>query len=172
MMTSDPLNESNQPFSLVEKEVFRNVIGHFASGVSIITVTNGGVDFGLTASAVSSLSLEPPMLLVCVNKSAGTCHAISAAKTFTVNILREEQKDLALKFARANTHKFDGVIFSRGELGNPLLHNTLAQIECQVVEEVTGGTHLVFLAEVVKAHAVEGKPLVYFRGKFGQFEQE
>ncbi|CRK84978.1 flavin reductase domain-containing protein [Neobacillus massiliamazoniensis] len=172
MMNSDHLKENNQPFPLVEKEMFRNVIGHFASGVSIITVTNNGVDFGLTASAVSSLSLEPPMLLVCVNQSAGTCHAISAVKTFTVNILKEEQKDLALKFARSNTDKFDGVPFSRGELGNPLLKNTLAQIECQVVEEVTGGTHSVFLAEVLKAHASEGNPLVYYRGKFGQFKQE
>ncbi|MBI0576908.1 flavin reductase family protein [Neobacillus cucumis] len=161
--------KENELLPLVDKERFRNVIGHFASGVSIITVNHNGVDFGITASAVSSLSLEPPMLLVCVNKSTGTCHAISDEGSFTVNILVENQKELALKFARANTDKFNGVSFNYGELENPILTNTLAQLECRVVEEVTGGTHSVFLAEVVKAHAEEGEPLVYFRGKFGQF---
>ncbi|MED1471013.1 flavin reductase family protein [Bacillus salipaludis] len=161
--------KGNKILPLVDKEKFRNVIGHFASGVSIITANQNGVDFGITASAVSSLSLEPPMLLICVNKSTGTCHAISDEGSFTVNILSENQKELALQFARANTDKFKGVSFNYGELGNPILINTLAQLECRVVEEVTGGTHSVFLAEVVKAHAEEGEPLVYFRGKFGQF---
>ncbi|MDQ6597227.1 flavin reductase [Bacillus salipaludis] len=161
--------KGNELLPLEDKERFRNVIGHFASGVSIITVNHNGVDFGITASAVSSLALEPPMLLVCVNKSTGTCHAISDEGSFTVNILAENQKELALKFARANTDKFNGVSFNYGELENPILTNTLAQLECMVVEEVTGGTHSVFLAEVLKAHAEEGEPLVYFRGKFGQF---
>ncbi|WP_257350970.1 flavin reductase family protein [Pseudalkalibacillus decolorationis] len=167
-MNTNTLKETKP---LVDPEVFRNVIGHFASGVSIITVRNNDVDFGITASAVSSVSLEPPMLLVCVNKSTGTCHAISEAGTFTVNILSENQKELGLQFARANTDKFSGVDLSYGELGNALLNNTLAQIECRVVEEVKGGTHSVFLAEVSKAHAATGDPLVYFNGKFGQFKE-
>ena len=110
------------------------------------------------------------MLLVCVNKSTGTCHAISAAESFTVNIVKETQKELALRFARANTDKFDGVDFSYGELGNPLLGHTLATLECRVVEEVAGGTHSVFFGEVQKANAADGNPLVYYRGKFGKFE--
>ncbi|MED3562520.1 flavin reductase family protein [Bacillus xiapuensis] len=163
--------KGNELLPLVEKEKFRHVIGHFASGVSIITVNHQEVDFGITASAVSSLSLEPPMLLVCVNKSTGTCHAITEEGSFTVNILAENQEELALQFARANTDKFNSVSFNYGKLGNPVLENTLAQLECRVVEEVAGGTHSVFLAEVVKAHSVEGDPLVYFRGKFGQFSE-
>ena len=111
------------------------------------------------------------MLLVCVNKSTGTCHAISAAESFTVNIVNDTQKELALRFARANTDKFDGVDFSYGELGNPVLGQTLATLECRVVEEVTGGTHSVFLGEVQKANAADGDPLVYYRGKFGKFEK-
>ncbi len=161
--------KGNEFISLVEKEHFRNVIGHFASGVSIITVNHKGIDYGITASAVSSLSLEPPMLLICVNQSTGTCHAISGEKSFAVNILTKSQKELGLQFARANTDKFSGVDFKYGELGNPILENTLAQLECRVVEEVTGGTHSVFLAEVVKANTTVGDPLVYYRGKFGQF---
>lgn len=161
--------ENKELLPLVEQNQFKHVIGHFASGVSIITVRNNGVDFGITASAVSSVSVEPPMLLVCVNKSTGTCHAISAAESFTVNIMNETQKDLALKFARPNTDKFKNVHFSYGKLGNPVLEGTLAQLECRVVEEVTGGTHSVFLAEVQNAQAANADPLVYYRGKFGQF---
>jgi flavin reductase (DIM6/NTAB) family NADH-FMN oxidoreductase RutF len=157
--------------SLVDQQQFKQVIGHFASCVSIITVSINGVDFGITASAVCSVSVDPPMLLVCVNKSTGTCHAISAAESFTVNIVNETQKELALRFARANTEKFDGVDFSYGELGNPVLGQTLATLECRVVEEVTGGTHSVFLGEVQKANAADGDPLVYYRGKFGKFEE-
>lgn len=156
---------------LVDQQQFKQVIGHFSSGVSIITVSNNGVDFGITASAVCSVSVDPPMLLVCVNKSTGTCHAISAAESFTVNIVNETQKELALRFARANTDKFDGVDFSYGELGNPVLGQTLATLECRVVEEVTGGTHSVFLGEVQMANAADGDPLVYYRGKFGKFEE-
>ncbi|WP_408008570.1 flavin reductase family protein [Pseudalkalibacillus sp. A8] len=164
-------NMSKEKNSLVDSEVFRNVIGHFASGVSIITVRNKDVNFGITASAVSSVSLDPPMLLVCVNKSTGTCHAISETETFTVNILSEQQKELGLQFARANTDKFSGVNFTYGELGNPELNQALATIECRVVEEVTGGTHSVFLAEVQDARASDGDPLVYYRGKFGYFTE-
>ncbi|WP_066062286.1 flavin reductase family protein [Neobacillus soli] len=164
------VSEENKEFSpLVEQNQFKHVIGHFASGVSIITVRNNEVDFGITASAVSSVSVEPPILLVCVNKSTGTCHAISAVKSFTVNIMNDNQKELALRFARANTDKFKDVNFSYGELGNPVLGSILAHLECRVVEEVTGGTHSVFLAKVQNAYAADGEPLVYYRGKFGQF---
>ncbi|MGG0791862.1 MULTISPECIES: flavin reductase family protein [unclassified Bacillus (in: firmicutes)] len=164
-------SRDNQSLQLVSPESFRNVISHFTSGVSIITVRESEIDYGITASAVSSVSLEPPMLLVCANKNTGTCHAISKEGSFTVNILAENQGELAMQFARSNTEKFKGVEMSYGELGNPVLNNTLAQIECRVVEEVTGGTHSVFLAEVQKAHALIGDPLVYFKGEFGSFKK-
>ncbi|NHC41513.1 flavin reductase family protein [Bacillus sp. MM2020_1] len=163
--------ENQDLVPLVSQEQFKQVIGHFASGVSIITVRNNGVDFGITASAVCSVSVDPPMLLVCINKNTGTCHAISAAESFTVNIVNDTQKELALRFARANTDKFAGVDFSYGELGNPVLSQTLATLECRVVEEVAGGTHSVFLSEVLKANGADGDPLVYYRGKFGKFEE-
>lgn len=160
-----------QSSQLVHHEVFRNVISHFTSGVSIITVRENEIDYGITASAVCSVSLEPPMLLVCANKNTGTRHAISKAGSFTVNILGENQGELALQFARSNTEKFKDVEKIYGDLGNPVLNNSLAQLECRVVEEVMGGTHSVFLAQVQNAHASEGDPLVYFKGKFGEFKQ-
>ena len=153
---------------LVEREVFRDVIGHFASGVTVITTRCEEVNYGLTASAVSSLSLEPPMVLVCINKRTGTPAIISKAKVFAINILREGQEAIARQFATPHPDKFRGIPLTLGELGVPLLSNMLATIECRVVGEVTGGTHAVFLAEVQAAHAEEGMPLAYYRGRMGQ----
>lgn len=156
---------------LVDRDLFRDVIGHFTSGVTVLTTRHQGINFGLTASAVTSLSLEPPMLLVCINQKSGTCHAISNSKVFAVNILHENQGDLAMRFARPNTDKFKDLDIAYGQLGEPLLHDVLAYLECRVVEEVTGGTHSVLLAEVQNAHASSGTPLAYFRGKFGHFQE-
>lgn len=156
----------------VERDAFRQIVGHFTSGVTIITAREAGTNMGITASAFSSVSLEPPMVLVCVNKSTGTCHAISRTKVFGVNILQEHQGDLARKFAQPQTDKYRDTDFTVGELGVPLLQDVLAHLECRVVEEITGGTHSVFLAEVQMAEAYAHTPLVYYRGKFGSFQQK
>ncbi len=154
---------------LVDREVFRNVISHFASGVTVITTRSEGVNYGLTASAVSSLSLDPPMVLVCLNTRTGTQTVIANTKVFAINILREDQQGIARQFATPHPDKFRDIPLTVGVLGVPLLSNMLATIECRVVGEVTGGTHAVFLAEVQEAHAQEGMPLAYYRGQMGQF---
>ena len=154
---------------LVDRERFRSVMGHFASGVTIITTRHEGIDYGLTASAVCSLSLDPPMLLICVNKTSNTQKAIAQSQVFAVNILRENQGEVARQFARSHPDKFAGMSVSYGELGVPLLGGMLATIECRVTEIVSGGTHSIFLAEVEAAQAAEGMPLTYFRGKMGRF---
>ena len=153
-------------------EEFRDVIGHFASGVTVITAMHDGERRGTTASAVSSLSLEPPMVLICLNKTSSTAHAIAAAHRFAVNILGEDQAEEAMRFAKraATGDKFAGIAVNTGERGEPLLANALATLECRVAEQVTGGTHLVFLAEVGRASARTGSPLAYFRGQFGRLE--
>jgi flavin reductase (DIM6/NTAB) family NADH-FMN oxidoreductase RutF/DNA-binding GntR family transcriptional regulator len=154
----------------VDDKVFRDVIGHFTSGVTVITTRFEETDYGVTASAVTSLSVNPPMLLVCINQNTGTRHAIAANKVFGVNILHEDQGDIAIQFARPSPNKFKGVDYSYGKLGEPILNDLLAHLECRVVQEVTGGTHSVFLAEVVHASAEERNPLTYYRGSFGKFE--
>ena len=164
------VNRVNIPVDkgLVEREVFRDVIGHFATGVTVITTRYEEVNYGLTASAVSSLSLDPPMVLVCINKRTGTQTVISKAKVFAVNILREDQQAMARQFATPHPDKFRDIPLVFGELGVPLLSTVLASLECRVVGEVTGGTHAVFLAEVQAAHAEEGMPLAYYRGRMGK----
>lgn len=149
---------------------FREVISHFASGVTVITAVRDGVPYGTTASAVTSLSLEPPMLLICMNKQSATGRAVAAAGCFGVNILGANQVDLAERFARKGGHKFDGVPVTPGKWGEPLFEEALATLECRVAEETSGGTHYVFLAEVVSGAARGGAPLAYFRGEFGRLE--
>jgi flavin reductase (DIM6/NTAB) family NADH-FMN oxidoreductase RutF/DNA-binding GntR family transcriptional regulator len=154
------------------KETFRHVIGHFASGVTVITTRHGDEDFGATASAMSSLSLEPPMLLVCLNTRSSTQEAIHASGRLGVNILDENQGVVAERFASRGANKFAEINVERGEGGVPLLADALAYCECQVAESVVAGTHRVFLSNVIRAVAREGSPLTYFRGKFGRFEVE
>jgi flavin reductase (DIM6/NTAB) family NADH-FMN oxidoreductase RutF/DNA-binding GntR family transcriptional regulator len=157
---------------MTDKETFRHVIGHFASGVTVLTTRDGDDDFGATASAVSSLSLEPPMLLVCLNIRSSTQQAIHTSRRFGVNILDEDQGIVAERFASPHGRKFEGLNVERGEGGVPLLVDSLAYCECRVREDVLAGTHRVFLGDVTRAVAREGSPLTYFRGKFGRFEVE
>jgi 4-nitrophenol 2-monooxygenase / 4-nitrocatechol 4-monooxygenase, reductase component len=156
--------------TVLADEVFRDVIGRFASGVTVITTTAGDRDHGTTASAVSSLSMDPPMLLICLNKTSDTQAAILESGVFGVNILAEDQGQVAYQFAKKGQDKFAGVGIQRGRTGIPLVENALAHLECEVDETVTGGTHTVFLGRVKEATGKEGAPLTYFRGRFGRLE--
>ncbi|MGH3341472.1 MAG: flavin reductase [Carbonactinosporaceae bacterium] len=155
---------------IVDREMFRHVIGHFPSGVTVVTTAEGGRRHGMTASAVTSLSLDPPMVLACLNTRTRTQEAVSRTGHFGINILGEDHGLVADRFAAPHRDKFDHLEVSEGPLGSPLLHDALARLECRVTKEVPGGSHRVFFAEVVHAEAVEGRPLAYFRGGFGRFE--
>ena len=149
---------------------FREVISHFASGVTVVTALHDGRPYGTTASAVTSLSLEPPMLLICMNRQSETGRAVAAAGHFAVNILGADQIELAKHFARKGSDKFEGVPVSDGRWGEPLFDEALATLECQVAEQTAVATHYVFMAEVVSGAARAGTPLAYFRGQFGRLE--
>jgi flavin reductase (DIM6/NTAB) family NADH-FMN oxidoreductase RutF/DNA-binding GntR family transcriptional regulator len=153
----------------LDPEEYRDVIGYFASGVTVITTCHDDRDYGTTASAVTSLSLEPPMLLACLNRTSETGHAVEAVGRFAVNILSDSQGALAARFAGKGPDKFAGVDRARGAGGLPLLTESLARLECDVVERASGGTHVIFVAEVTAASASRGTPLAYFRGGFGRF---
>jgi flavin reductase (DIM6/NTAB) family NADH-FMN oxidoreductase RutF/DNA-binding GntR family transcriptional regulator len=154
---------------VADQQVFRDVIGRFTSGVTVITTAVDGVRFGTTASAFSSLSMEPPMVLVCLNKTSETQAAVLKAGAFAVNILAEGQQELAYRFARKGD-KWGDLVHDTGYRDVPVLHGTLAHLECEVGETVTGGTHTVFLAHVVVAAGHDGTPLTYYRGRFGRLE--
>ncbi len=152
--------------SAFDQEVFRDVIGHFPSGVTIVTARDGVSDYGVTVSAVASLSMEPPMLLACLNQISRTKAVIERTGSFAVNVLTEQQEELAARFATNADDKFDGLDLRYGTLGAPLLPDALAHVECRVVDTAVGGTHTVFLAEVERAERFEGAPLAHFRGRY------
>ncbi|MFF0371671.1 flavin reductase [Micromonospora sp. NPDC005087] len=154
----------------VDAANFRHVVGHLASGVTVVTTEADGKRHGMTASSVTSLSLDPPMMLACINNAVPTAQAVSMSRRYVVNVLGEDQGELAKQFAIASSDKFRGVALRIGAFGLPLLSDALAHIECEVVESVVGGTHTIFLGRVVSATAGQGQPLTYFRGGFGRFE--
>jgi 4-nitrophenol 2-monooxygenase / 4-nitrocatechol 4-monooxygenase, reductase component len=150
--------------------VFREVISNFMSGVVIVTARHQDSIQGMTVSAISSLSLDPPMLVICLNRKARTQDLVHQAGAFAVNILGEEQGHLADRFASKHDDRFAGVGHHPGLTGAPVLDGVLGVVECRVDEAVTGGSHRVFLGRVVHAEAGEGTPLAYYQGKFGRFE--
>lgn len=145
------------------------MIGHFASGVAVITTIADGVAFGTTASAVTSLSLEPPMVVVCMNRDSETGAAAARSGYFAINVLGEDQHHLARHFAGKGDDKFAEIERRTGPHGLPLLDDAIAHLECRTTQRVPGGTHVVFLAEIESAEARGGAPLTYFRGRFGRF---
>jgi 4-nitrophenol 2-monooxygenase / 4-nitrocatechol 4-monooxygenase, reductase component len=149
---------------------FRHVIGRFMSGVVVITAAHQGERRGMTVSAVASLSLDPPMIVTCLNAASSTQEVVRRAGAFAVNVLAEDQEHLAGLFARPGADPFLDLPCEPGITGAPILAGTLAVLECQIVQEVRGGSHRVLLANVVRASAGEGSPLAYFRGRFGRIE--
>lgn len=154
----------------LDVDVFRDVIGHFMTGVTVITAADGGKDYGMSVSAVASVSLDPPMLLACLNERSPTQAAVARSSAFCVNVLAEGQDELARHFARPSSEKFASLDVRRCRTGAPLLADALAWLECRVDHSVRGGTHRVFMARVIHAESREGTPLAYFRGTFGRVE--
>jgi flavin reductase (DIM6/NTAB) family NADH-FMN oxidoreductase RutF len=151
----------------IEKNQLRQVMGHFATGVTIITTFNkDGQMHGLTANAFTSVSLEPPLLLISVDKKAESWPAFEESKVFTVNILADEQEALSRKFAVSGGNKFEGVAYRRGANGAAILDGTLAHIECTLYAAYEGGDHSIYLGEIQEAEVREGKPLVFYRGGY------
>jgi flavin reductase (DIM6/NTAB) family NADH-FMN oxidoreductase RutF len=135
--------------------------------VTVITTLSDGRPAGMTASAVASVSLDPILLLACINTALPTHRAVDAAGRFVVNVLGEGQEALAVRFARPAVDKFEGVRLRRGHV-LPVLEEAIAHFTCEVTERLPGGDHTIFIGQVRECGAVPGKrPLVYFRSSFG-----
>jgi flavin reductase (DIM6/NTAB) family NADH-FMN oxidoreductase RutF len=146
---------------------FREAISHFATGVTVITTLYEGKPAGMTASAVASLSLDPILLLVCINNRLPTHEAIESSRRFVVNVLGESDQELALQFARRSEDKFAGVAL-KSDHDLPVLEAAIAHFVCDVHERFPGGDHSIFTGLVRACEAKPGKrPLLYFRSKFG-----
>ena len=147
----------------------RRLMGTFCTGVTIITTRDdAGRPFGLTANAVTSLSLTPPLLLVCVDRKAESHAHFFTSKVFVVNVLSEEQEALSRRFAVSGGEKFTDVPCRPGRLGALVLDGTLAYLECRIVETHEGGDHVIHLGEVDHAEVRDGRPLLFVQGKYAR----
>ena len=157
--------------TVINADDFRRACGLWATGVSIVTSVDGqGKPFGLTMNAVTSLSLDPPMFLVCVDKGSDTLKAILDSGVFCVNVLAQGQQALSDRFAKKGDDKFSGIEHEAGSTGAPVLAGTLLAIECTVKAVLPGGDHEIFCGEVeqVRAdHAESAEPLLYYGGQYG-----
>ena len=166
----DDLEESGaQTFDVAH---LRQVMGHFATGVVIITAMDGNDPAGFTAQTFQSLSLDPPLVLFCAGKTSSTWPRIQKAGTFCVNILAADQEAMCRNFAASGTDKFRGVGWVPApRTGAPLLRDVLAWIEGKIIAEHDGGDHVVVIGRVLDLHVEhEGRPLLFYRGGFGRFE--
>jgi flavin reductase (DIM6/NTAB) family NADH-FMN oxidoreductase RutF len=153
----------------VSNEEFRGVLGRFASGVSVVTSKcKDGELRGITVSAFSSLSLNPPLILVCIDNRSSLVEHLGEGCSFAVNILGEDQETLSRRFASKEPNRFEGVGYKEGVSGSPLLDHALATLECKVVDNYAGGDHTIVVGEVEAAALTDNKPLLYFRGGYAK----
>ncbi len=155
----------------VTPEEFRSALGHFASSVTVVTARCEDEKLrGITVSAFSSLSLDPPLILICIDTRASLHEYLKEGCYFAVNILAEDQELVSRRFASKDPERFNGVGYKEGIERTPLLDGALANIECRVTSAYPGGDHTIFVGEVVSTHIIEHKPLLYFRGGYRQLE--
>lgn len=156
----------------LDPDAFRAVLGRFATGVTVVTATDAqGVDHGMTVSAFSSLSLNPPRVLICIEHSASMHALLLETPHFAVNILSDAQEKMARRFAATGAQRFTGVGFTRGDRNLPILNDVLAYVECRRVAVHEGGDHSIIVGETETAIVRDGKPLLYYRGGFAQLER-
>lgn len=151
---------------------FRQIMGHFCTGVTIVTATDGDEPVGLTAQSFTSLSLDPPLILFCPGLSSSTWPRIKAAGSFCVNILGEQQEAVCRAFAVSGADKFSDVSWTPSDVtGAPVLDDVLAWVDCTLEAEHDGGDHIIVVGRVVDLSLEqEGKPLLFYRGGFGTFD--
>lgn len=151
-----------------DRRAFRNALGCFATGVTVVTtVTDAGEPVGLTANSFSSVSLDPPLVLFCLDRASHNIGAFRAAGRFAVNVLGEDQRDLSVRFSTTIGDRWDGVVWERWETGAPVLNGCLAALDCETEAIHEGGDHVIIVGRVQRlAATTDGKPLLYFRGNY------
>jgi flavin reductase (DIM6/NTAB) family NADH-FMN oxidoreductase RutF len=150
---------------------FKLAMSHFTSGVTVVTTAHQGTLYGMTVASFASLSLDPPLVLVCVEKSVKTHDAIAGAQKFAVSILGEDQAALSNRFASRSDEKFVGLTVDEGELGIPLIPGALCTLECTLYNQLPGGDHTIYVGEVLHARVADGTPLVYWRSGYRKLSE-
>mgnify|MGYP000149048298 FL=1 len=158
----------------IEAATFRAAMARFPGAVTIVTTGHGDSRRGITATAVCSVTADPPSLLVCLNQKTGTCAAVADHGRFTVNLLPGEDSPLAMTFAGATgasgIDKFQTGDWQDDSLGQPRLSTAIASFACEVTEAVQAGTHTLFIGRVIEVTTAEGAPLLYEQSRFHQLQ--
>lgn len=153
-----------------EADAFRAAMRHFPTGVTVVTTILDGVPKGFTANAFASVSADPPMILICVNRQARSHPLIARAGHFCVNILQLEQRAVAERFAsRDSGDPFADLAYRSERTGSPVFADSLAYLDCKLAEEHTAGTHTIFIGEVLASGSRDGSPLGYFNADYRDF---
>ena len=156
----------------IDPDSFRATLGRFASGVTVVTArTDDGRDHGMTVSAFCSVSLEPPLILVCIAHDAALHAELAIGRPFAVNILAAGQEALSRRFSGPDPNRFDGLGYSRGQTGVAILDDTLAYLECCVEHLHEGGDHTICVGRVEQTAVRPERPLLYYRGGYAQLER-
>ncbi|MGE3409575.1 MAG: flavin reductase family protein [Pirellulales bacterium] len=144
----------------------RKIMGRFATGVTVVTTVHDGELRGMTANAVASLSLDPPLILVAVARQAQMHAHLTASRFFAVNILDESQQELSQRFAKPGPKEFADLAWRAGETGAPLFEQGLGWLDCELHSILPGGDHDIFVGQIVAGDHRDGAPLLYFSGKY------
>ena len=149
----------------------RTVLGHFATGVAIITAVDGEEPVGMACNSFTSVSLEPQLVLFCAAKSSTTWPRIQAAEKWAANILAEDAEEVCRLFAQKGADRFARVAYTIGRTGAPILESSLAFVDCETIAEHDAGDHVIVVGSVVElGYASGGKPLLFYRGGYGRFD--
>ena len=155
----------------IGQDEFRAALGRFPSGVTVVTTRDAAGRFhGITVSAFSSVSLEPPLILVCIEKTTGSHYAFQESEFFVVNVLAEEQENLSNRFASQIPDKFETVDYRLGIGEIPVLKDALVTLECRLAYAHEGGDHTIFVGLVEKSEVKDENPLVYWHGNYRKLE--
>jgi 3-hydroxy-9,10-secoandrosta-1,3,5(10)-triene-9,17-dione monooxygenase reductase component len=168
MAAQDDLQRGSAP--TFDTARFREVLGHFATGVAVVTTADEDGPAGFTCQAFNALSLEPPLVVFAPSRTSQSWPRIERTKVFCANVLSESQEALARVFATKSDRKFDGVGWRPGTTGSPILHDALAWAECRLEVAHDGGDHRVAIGRPLDMGVGHGQPLVFYRGGFGRFE--
>lgn len=150
----------------IESGLFRRIMGGFATGVAVVTTEDGRGLAGMTVNSLTSVSLEPPLLLVSLARGTRTADAVAARGAFTVNLLAAGKGGLSDRFARPGADPFHGLEVGRDSAGLPVLDGGLGHLECATEAIHPGGDHLIVVGRVIRGELAPGSPLVFFRGKY------
>lgn len=154
-----------------DPERFRQVLGHFATGITVITATDGGEPVGFSCQAFAALSLEPPLVLFCPARTSSTWPRIERAGSFCANVLTEDQGHLATLFGRSRLDRFNGVTWKPDSVGSPIIDGVLTWVSCQIVDVHTIGDHYVVVGRVRELGEISPRrPLLFYRGRYGRSE--